>query len=308
VRNGQFNAGGPDFDAFTFTGLAGERLLVGAVTISGVANTTITLYPPSGGPAETYTSSGDRLDWTLATNGKYTVVVEPYTQGDAGSYTVSLLNVQGGALTSPSDANGGPIAPGQTKNGSISTTPDFDGWQFYGVVGDTVRITATTLTGTLNTTTYVYPPYGAAIVNTSADVVPAFVLTSPGLHTIVIQDVDLNDTGTYSLQLLKTGAVVGVPGPSVDLALRLLPPQPNPFSTEASLGFSLPRELPVRVRVYDVSGALVRTLANETMPGGAHAVRWDGRDESGARTASGVYYVELNAGGESVRRKIVRMR
>jgi FlgD Ig-like domain len=308
VRNGQFQAGGPDFDAFTFSGLAGERVLVGAITTGGVANTTITAYPPGGGVAEAYTSSGDRLDWTLLNNGKYTVVIEPYTQGDVGTYTASLLDLQGGALTSPSDANGGPIAPGQTKNGTISTTPDFDGWQFFGTVGDTVRITTTATSGTLNTNTLVYPPYGPPIANTSTDVVPPFVLISTGIHTIVVEDLGLTHTGNYTLQFQKTGAVVGAPLPAMDLVLRLMPPRPNPFSSEANVLFSLPRELPVRVRVFDVGGALVRTLANETMPGGVHSLRWNGRDESGAGTASGIYYVELTAGGESVRTKIVRMR
>src|SRR5262249_45277177 len=153
---------------------------------------------PSGAAAEAYSSSGDRLDWTLANSGTYKVVVEPYTQGDVGTYNVTLLDLQGGALTSGTDTNGGPIAPGQTKSATMQTTPDFDAWQFYGTIGDTVTITAQTLTGTMNTNIALYPPYGNPILNGTTDV-QSIPLPATGLYTLEIEDGGLNDTGTYQV-------------------------------------------------------------------------------------------------------------
>ena len=51
---------------------------------------------------------------------------------------------------------------------------------------------------------------------------------------------------------------------------------------------------PVTLRVYNVAGALVKTLVNgERAPGIAHAVTWDGRNNAGQRVASGVYFYRL---------------
>ncbi|HEY3215730.1 MAG TPA: FlgD immunoglobulin-like domain containing protein [Candidatus Eisenbacteria bacterium] len=72
-----------------------------------------------------------------------------------------------------------------------------------------------------------------------------------------------------------------VPGAAeLPTAFALGANQPNPFSRATHIGFDLPREAAVSVRVYDVSGPLVRTLtAGRTLAAGRQAVEWDGRSE-----------------------------
>ncbi len=66
---------------------------------------------------------------------------------------------------------------------------------------------------------------------------------------------------------------------------------PNPLNPEATLSFSTAKSGPVRVRLYDPSGRLARTLMDESFASaGYHDVRLDGRGESGVRLASGVYF------------------
>jgi hypothetical protein len=74
---------------------------------------------------------------------------------------------------------------------------------------------------------------------------------------------------------------------------------PNPFNPSTDLRFTLPHEARVDLRVYDVSGRLVRVLADGQLPAGEHAVHWNGRDDGGRAAASGVYYVRLAADGET---------
>jgi hypothetical protein len=38
---------------------------------------------------------------------------------------------------------------------------------------------------------------------------------------------------------------------------------------------------------------------------GRHALRWDGRDDRGARVASGAYFARVESGGRSAATKIV---
>lgn len=65
---------------------------------------------------------------------------------------------------------------------------------------------------------------------------------------------------------------------------------------QAEIRFALPREGLVRLGIYSVSGQLVRRLADRHYPSGYHQVRWDGRSQSGAKAAAGVYFLRLVSG------------
>ncbi|MFN0149438.1 MAG: FlgD immunoglobulin-like domain containing protein [bacterium] len=101
------------------------------------------------------------------------------------------------------------------------------------------------------------------------------------------------------------------PGDGVDLptaaplAFRLYPAAPNPISEQTIIAFDLPQASAVRAALYDVSGRLVRILADERMPAGKHQRAWDRRDHSGQRVPSGIYFLRLEAGAHESRQKIV---
>lgn len=80
--------------------------------------------------------------------------------------------------------------------------------------------------------------------------------------------------------------------------------EPNPFNPATRIEFAIPVAAHTRLRVYDLQGSLVRTLLEEFIGAGAHSVVWDGRDERGRRVSSGVYLYELQAGDQSVTRKM----
>jgi PKD repeat protein len=67
---------------------------------------------------------------------------------------------------------------------------------------------------------------------------------------------------------------------------------PNPFNPATVIGFALPREMAVRLTVFDVRGRAVAVLADGVLGAGAHEVRWDARDQ-----ASGLYFYRLEAPG-----------
>jgi len=83
---------------------------------------------------------------------------------------------------------------------------------------------------------------------------------------------------------------------------------PNPFNPVTTISFVSPAAGRAVLRVYDVRGALVRTLFDELVSVGDVNVRWDGKDESGKRVTSGIYFYELRLGGERVSRKMVLLR
>ena len=79
---------------------------------------------------------------------------------------------------------------------------------------------------------------------------------------------------------------------------QLLPNYPNPFNPETWIPYQLSEVSTVNVKIYDVTGSLVRTINVGHKPGGYHltrerAVYWDGRNESGESVSSGVYFYTL---------------
>ena len=84
---------------------------------------------------------------------------------------------------------------------------------------------------------------------------------------------------------------------------------PNPFHARTMLAYDLPRQGRVALRIYDVSGRLVRALVSGAVQeAGHHSIEWDGRDGAGAATGAGLYFGRLEAGRESDVRRLVRIR
>ena len=87
---------------------------------------------------------------------------------------------------------------------------------------------------------------------------------------------------------------------------QLLPPHPNPFNPSTTLRFGLARGQNVRLDVFDVRGAHVRTLEEGYRGEGAHQVSWDGRHDNGRLAASGVYFARLKtASAAQVQRMVL---
>ncbi|MCX5752738.1 MAG: T9SS type A sorting domain-containing protein [Candidatus Krumholzibacteria bacterium] len=83
---------------------------------------------------------------------------------------------------------------------------------------------------------------------------------------------------------------------------------PNPFNPSTNIALYLASPGRVSLVIYDVRGGVVRTLVDETKPAGRHTALWDGRNDGGRRSASGVYYYRLVAGKSAITRKIVVVR
>lgn len=83
---------------------------------------------------------------------------------------------------------------------------------------------------------------------------------------------------------------------------------PNPFNPKTNVRFDLAAYADrVTVRIYDATGRIVRLLHDGAMSPGSHTMVWDGRDDARREVSSGVYYLELVAGSESSRVKMVML-
>ena len=113
-----------------------------------------------------------------------------------------------------------------------------------------------------------------------------------------------NATGTFRLSNLLLLDAAGGVNPIRDVqALDMKPREfgldqnyPNPFNPTTQIAYRLPEDSRVRLVVYNILGQQVRTLVNGLVPAGAYSIAWDGRDEVGRQTASGIYLYRLDAG------------
>lgn len=99
--------------------------------------------------------------------------------------------------------------------------------------------------------------------------------------------------------------------------------KPNPFSTGTYIFYgteqtgdgnvlSFPGDtrdaLTGELVIYNVQGRVVKRLFNGRLPAGIHSIYWDGCDEHGKDSASGVYFCIFRAGDRTVSRKLVLIR
>jgi hypothetical protein len=102
------------------------------------------------------------------------------------------------------------------------------------------------------------------------------------------------------------GTVTGVDNDTPPAAFALHQNVPNPFNPTTVVRYDVPPPGGlVTIRIYDVSGRLIRTLVNAEQTTGAKHVTWRGRDDGGARVATGVYFYRMTAPGYEQTRKMV---
>ena len=90
----------------------------------------------------------------------------------------------------------------------------------------------------------------------------------------------------------------------------LLPNYPNPFNPETWIPYQLSEQSDVTLRIYTLSGELIRTISMGIQQAGlyqdrSHAAYWDGKNEVGEPVASGIYFYEFIAGNYSATKRMV---
>jgi endoglucanase len=127
---------------------------------------------------------------------------------------------------------------------------------------------------------------------------------------IAAEQQDLHGVRLWFDEIKLTGPGSGVADGSTLQPVRIGLDQnsPNPFNPSTWIHYRLAGFTDVRIAVYDAAGRLVRTLVDHEQAPGAHSVAWDGRDEYGKSSPSGLYIYILKAPGFRQSRKMVLMR
>ena len=90
--------------------------------------------------------------------------------------------------------------------------------------------------------------------------------------------------------------------------LTLWPNYPNPFSSQTTIEYTIPKDAHVQLQVYDILGRRVATLVDQRQRSGLHTVQWNGTGGSGQPLASGIYFGRIIVDGQTATRKMTLVR
>ena len=80
---------------------------------------------------------------------------------------------------------------------------------------------------------------------------------------------------------------------------------PNPFNPSTTISFKIQSACFITLKVYDVLGKEIAILVNEEKPAGIYDIVWNGKNNSGIKLTSGVYFYRLTAGSFVQTRKMI---
>jgi hypothetical protein len=83
---------------------------------------------------------------------------------------------------------------------------------------------------------------------------------------------------------------------------------PNPISTSATISFSLTQSQKVSIQIFDETGKLIKTLADEQIQAGTHQLVWNAKDKKGNRVIAGIYFLRMQTGNYTGMKKLVVVR
>lgn len=88
----------------------------------------------------------------------------------------------------------------------------------------------------------------------------------------------------------------------------LLQNYPNPFNPSTTIEYELPRAGEVQVRIFNVTGQLIRAFAPLHQASGLHATFWDGKNASGGVVATGMYVYQVAFENSILTKKMLFMK
>jgi len=83
---------------------------------------------------------------------------------------------------------------------------------------------------------------------------------------------------------------------------------PNPFNPAITISYEIRQPGNVGIRVFDTKGMLIRTIVDGYRSAGGFDVVWNGRDDLGKATGSGVYFVRMTADNYAISSKVTLIR
>ncbi len=83
---------------------------------------------------------------------------------------------------------------------------------------------------------------------------------------------------------------------------------PNPFNRMTNISFDVQKSGMASLKVYNLKGQLVNTISSGNVAKGTNNFTWDGTDSKGKSVSLGVYFCQLESAGQTITKKIIRVK
>lgn len=125
-----------------------------------------------------------------------------------------------------------------------------------------------------------------------------------GITIAVMMNKDIN-TGTIGIDFMNTvinNNPIGINPVSTELPAdyELEQNYPNPFNPETKIRFRVPERSDVKIKVFDITGRLVKVLLDENIIAGVYEMQWNASD-----MPSGIYFYRLEAGNYVLTKRMI---
>jgi len=80
---------------------------------------------------------------------------------------------------------------------------------------------------------------------------------------------------------------------------------PNPFNPGTYINFTVPDRVFINISVFNSLGQKIRTLENNIFEAGTYDAFWDGNDDNGQKVASGIYFYQLKARTQLIKKSMI---
>jgi carboxypeptidase D len=137
-----------------------------------------------------------------------------------------------------------------------------------------------------------------------------FTFSKAGYITKTINGIRINYDSLTTLNVALVKEPIGIEGNPCEIVcqrLKLLKTYPNPLRSKVTMAFQLLQSANCKLRIYNATGQLVKTVLDDAKEPGFYDVIWDGTDDAGRRVAAGVYCFSLVAGEQKTMGKLVKI-
>jgi hypothetical protein len=140
--------------------------------------------------------------------------------------------------------------------------------------------------------------------------ITTFTTESPGHELTFIYNV-MSEGKVMSVQTItpefEVNLAYSAGGAQLPTEYALSQNFPNPFNPSTSFALSLPEASDYSLRIFNITGQLVKSYAGH-LEAGVHTIMWDGRNDQGSSVASGVYFYKAEAKGFTETRKMMMLK
>lgn len=133
-----------------------------------------------------------------------------------------------------------------------------------------------------------------------------YTANSSGIYQLNIIDDYWNcsqRTSGLSLTVLNFGAARQTYAEQISLKI-----QPNPFTDNVFISFSIPEKQNFSVKIVDLAGRVVKTIATDVSGSGHFEYNWMADDQTGKAINAGIYFLLLEAKTFSKTEKLILLR